>query len=849
MVAADSSGRRSAGAGPEAPAPRGPDRPPLAAIAMLSAAALGYEILLMRLFSIIQWHHFAAMMISVALLGYGAAGSFVALARRRLLERYAQVVVGAAALFGVLAMAGFLLAQRLAFNPLELLWDPLQPLRLVAVYALLLPPFFCAATALCLTFTRFGTEAPRVYSFDILGAGAGCLASIGALFVLAPAEALRAVGVLGLLAAGMAWWSLGMGRHRAWAAVLAGLLALTLGLPDELFRLRPSPYKDLSQTLQVAGARIVAERSSPLGLVTVVESPRVPFRHAPGLSLAAPAEPPPQLGVFVDGDGPSALTRHDGRREPLAYLDHLSSALPYHLMDRNAGPRVLVLGAGAGADLLQAMAGGARSIDAVELDPLVVDLVQQRFGSFSGRPYSAPGVRVHIGEARGFVARHGERFDLITVALLDAFGASSAGLYALAESYLYTTEAIGTYLDRLEPAGLLAITRWMQLPPRDTLKLFATAVAALERRGVADPGRQLALVRSWRTATLVVKASPFDAAEIAALREFCRARSFDVVHFPGITPGEVNRFNVLEPPDLEQGVQALLGPARADFIERYKFAIEPATDDRPYFFRFFRWQTLPELLALEGQGGLALLEWGYPVLVATLLQALVASALLILLPLVVQARRGGTRGPAWRTHGRIAIHFGALGLAFMFVEMAFIQRFVLFLAHPLTAVAVVLCGFLVFAGLGSRFAGRLQPGARSPGQRPVGRAVAAIAALSLLYLAALPSIFGLAMPLPDAARIMLSLALIAPLAFAMGIPFPTGLARLAHAARQAPVEGKGKDDAVSESETMIPWAWGVNAFASVVAAILATLLAIHLGFAVVVAAAVLLYVVAAMTSP
>lgn len=831
MVAVEPSTKRLARGEPHAPVWRGADRPPLAAIAMLSAAALGYEILLMRLFSIIQWHHFAYMMISVALLGYGAAGSFVALARRRLLGHYGQVVVAGAALFGVLAVAGFLLAQRLAFNPLELLWDPLQPLRLVAVYGLLLPPLFCAATVLCLTFTRFGGDAPRVYSFDIIGAGAGSLAIVGALFVLTPTDALRAIGALGLLAAAVA--VRGLGRRLAPSAVLAGALVLLFGLPDDLFRLRLSPYKDLSQTLQIAGTRVVAERSSPLGLVTVVESPRVPFRHAPGLSLSAPAEPPPQLGLFVDGDGPSALTRYDGRNEPLAYLDHLTSALPYHLM---AGPRVLVLGAGAGADVLQAMVGGARAIDAVEIDPLVVDLVQKRFGDFSGRPYSAPGVRVHIGEARGFVARHGERFDLIAVALLDAFGASSAGLYALAESYLYTTEALGTYLDRLEPAGMLAITRWMQLPPRDTLKLFATAVAALERRGVADPGRQLALIRGWRTATLVVKASPFDAAEIAALREFCRTRSFDVVHFPGIAPGEANRFNVLEPSDFEPGVQALLGPHRAAFVERYKFAIEPATDDRPYFFRFFRWQTLPELLALKEQGGLPLLEWGYPVLVATLLQALVASAVLILLPLAIQARRAGGSGSAWRTHGRVGAYFGALGLAFMFVEMAFIQKFMLFLAHPLYAVAVVLCAFLVFAGLGSRYAQRLRPGADSPWRkRPVVRAVVVIGALSLLYLAALPSIFRVLMPLPDAARIALSIALIAPLAFAMGIPFPTGLARLAQMA--------------GEGEALIPWAWGINACASVVAAILATLLAIHLGFALVVATAVVLYTIAAAVSP
>ncbi|HJW11787.1 MAG TPA: hypothetical protein VJ598_08370, partial [Albitalea sp.] len=204
MVGLDPSTRRLAGGEPDAPVRRGPDRPPLAAIATLSAAALGYEILLMRLFSIIQWHHFAYMMISVALLGYGAAGSFVALARRRLLDRYAQVVVAAAALFGVLAVAGFLLAQRLAFNPLELLWDPLQPLRLVAVYGLLLPPFFCAATALCLTFTRFGGDAPRVYSFDIIGAGAGSLAILAALYAVAPVDALKLIGALGLAAAAVA---------------------------------------------------------------------------------------------------------------------------------------------------------------------------------------------------------------------------------------------------------------------------------------------------------------------------------------------------------------------------------------------------------------------------------------------------------------------------------------------------------------------------------------------------------------------------------------------------------------------------------------------------------------------
>jgi len=800
-------------------------QPPLAAIAMLSAAALGYEILLTRLFSIIQWHHFAYMMISVALLGYGAAGTFVALARRALLVRYTQVFVGGAALFGVLAVAGFLLAQQVAFNPLEMLWDPQQPVRLLAVYGLLFVPFFCAATALCLTFTRFGDQSPRIYSFDILGAGAGSLAILAALFALSPTDALLAVGAMSLAASAVAAFGLGLRPRVLAVALLGGAIALPFVVPADWLRLRASEYKDLSQTLQIPGTRIVAERSSPLGVVTVVESPSVPFRHAPGLSLNAPEEPPPQLGVFVDGDGPSALTRHDGRREPLAHLDYLTSALPYHLLSR---PRVLVLGAGAGADVLQAIYHDPRAVDAVELNPQIVDLVQDRFGDFSGRPYGLPGVRVHIAEARGFVSRQENRFDLIEVALLDAFGASSAGLYALSESYLYTVEALDAYLDRLEPGGMLAVTRWINLPPRDVLKLFATAAAALERRGVAEPGRQLALIRSWKTATLLVKNGEFTAAEIAALRKFSQERSFDADYFPGILPGEGNRHNVLEPSWFHDGALALLGPTRATFIERYKFAIAPATDDRPYFFHFFRWGTLPELLALKAQGGLPLLEWGYPVLIATLLQALVASLVLIVLPLMIGARRAGETEPPRPGRSSIALYFAAIGFAFMFIEIAFIQKFILFLAHPLHAVAVVLCAFLVFAGLGSRHSARLLPTAGDRAPRPAVWAIAAIGGLSLIYLFALPAIFRQLMSLPDPARIAISIVLIAPLAFAMGMPFPLGLARL-----------------VPDAEALIPWAWGVNACASVIAAILATVLAIHLGFGAVVVLAVLLYAVAA----
>jgi SAM-dependent methyltransferase len=461
--------------------------------------------------------------------------------------------------------------------------------------------------------------------------------------------------------------------------------------------LHPSEYKELSQALAVKGTRVVAELSSPMGLITVVESPVIPFRHAPGMSLNAVMEPPPQLGIFNDGDGPSALTHYDGRREPLAYLDELTSALPYHLLER---PRVLVLGSGAGADVLQALYHRAHAIDAVELNPQLIDLVQFRFAAFSGAPYSESGIRVHIGEARGFIAGHSDRFDLIQVALVDAFGASSAGLYALSESYLYTVEALQEYLDHLEPGGMLAITRWVNLPPRDALKLFATAVEALERRGVGQPAQQLALVRGWKTATLLVKGSAFTQPEIAALKTFCRTRSFDVAYYPGIEAGEANRYNVLERPDFHDGALALLGAEREAYLARYKFNIVPASDDRPYFFQFFKWSTLPELLALRERGGLPLLNW-YLVLIAALTQAVLVAWCSSCFhcgssdtpPAMARGRHGRDRDDDVIRCHRSGVHVR---------QIAFIQSSSPLLAHPLHAVAVALCASLVFAGLGSR---------------------------------------------------------------------------------------------------------------------------------------------------
>ena len=779
----------------------------LAAVFLLSAAAIALEILLMRMFSIEQWHHFAYMIISVALLGYGASGTFLCFARERLLARFPAAFAALAGLFGISAPAAFAIAARVPLNTLEIVWDGTQQLYQLAVSGLLATPFFFAASAIGLTLAR--GDVFRVYLSDLVGAGLGAFAIVAALFALTPADAMLAIGSLGFLAAALGSWDRSVRRPVAAVLVLAALV-----LPLGWVVPKPSPYKELSLALRVPGTRVIAELSSPLGRLTVARSPTVPFRHAPGLSLAARAVPPEQLGVFTDGGAMTAITRYDGNPGPIAYLDFQSAALPYHLLE---SPSVLILGAGGGADVLLSRLHGARAIDAVELNPQMVDLVRGDFAEFAGGIYASPGTSVHAAEGRSFVASTDLRFELIQVALLDSFSAAAAGMHALNENTLYTVEAFQGYLDRLAPGGILAITRWLKLPPRDSLKLFATAIEALERRGIEDPGQRLVLIRSWRTTTLLVRNRAFAADDIARVRVFLRDRSFDAAFLPGMGDGEANRYNVLDEPYLFEGARALLGPDRDRFLEDYKYDVVPATDDRPYFFHFLKWRGLAEALS-KGGGGLALVEWGYLILLAALVQATAASAVLIVLPLA--ARRLEKPGLG------VAIYFFGLGLAFLFIEIAFIQKFVLFLGHPLYAVAVVLSAFLVSAGLGSGFAPRLE---RWYGNGAIPIAVTGIGAVAVLYLAGLPPLLGWLAPLPQAFKVAAALGLVAPLGFFMGMPFPLGLARIQ-----------------ARSPDLVPWAWGINGCASVISAVLATVVAVHLGFTAVVALAVALYITAAL---
>ena len=384
---------------------------PAAAIATLSSATLALEVLLVRSLSIILWHQFAAMVISMALLGYGMSGTVLSLAAVRM-EPMARLmfVIGALG-FALLVPASVSMAGTLPLNVLELVWDPRQSGYLILLYLLLSLPFACAAIAIGLALTVARRSVGAVYRSDLLGAAVGAIGIIGALFLLPIASCLKVIAALAGIAALLA-----MPTART-AAAVALVLATVALWPAPWLTPQPSPYKELSQALRVPGARIAAERSSPLGQLTVVESPHVPFRYAPGLSLNATVEPPEQLGVFTDAGGMTAITRFDGRLAPLAYLGQQTSALALAL---RPGSRVLVLGAGGGADVLLALRFNADRIDAVELNPQLVGLVQGPFASFAGDLYRHPRVRVHLGEARHYAEVSRDRYDVVLISLLDS---------------------------------------------------------------------------------------------------------------------------------------------------------------------------------------------------------------------------------------------------------------------------------------------------------------------------------------------------------------------------------------------------------------------------------------------
>ncbi|MES9853770.1 MAG: hypothetical protein ABW170_18285 [Candidatus Thiodiazotropha sp. L084R] len=787
---------------------------------------MSYEILLMRLFSIIQWHHFAYLVIALALLGYGISGSLLFLQQRVALRHYNLIYVALILLFALSSVGCFLLAQSIKFNIEELFWDPTQIAYLTMIFLILALPFTFAASAICMTFMNHqAQEIAKIYAADLIGAGFGALAILFAMYHLMPEKILIAISLIAILAALIAIWETATNQKLFLHLVALGVIALLLFIIPDV-TMNYSQYKGLAQTLKVKGAQIIDQRASPMGHLTLVINNEVPLRHAPGLSLTNTSEPLKQIGLFVDGDNMSAITRYPETIESLSYLDQTTSALPYHL---STPSEILVIGSGTGSDLLQANYHQIASIDAVELNPQIIELIKNDYADFAGPLYNNRSTHVYAKDARDFLLENRKQYDLIQIGLSDGATASSSGLYALNESYLYTLEAMQDYLSHLKPDGMLSITRWLKLPPRDSLKLFATAHQALELQQLQEIDKRLLMIRNWQTSTLLVKNGLFTKSELIQVENFCRERLFDQAYHHQLKVSESNRYNLLNKPIFYEATHQIVSGNSDLLFDNYKFNLQPATDDRPYFHHFFKWQSFKEALKLRGSGGMPLVEWGYVVLLLSLGITTLLSALLIILPLIYMPRSASTVTKT-ATSGSVLAYFAFIGLAFLLIEIGIIQKFQLFLHHPIYAITASLCAFLCFSGLGSYLSERLRY--RQSHQQIALKAIITLCTISLIYLVLLPLLFDLLSHLSMTMKIITSILLIAPMAICMGMPFPLALAAM----KQGQTE-------------LIPWAWGINGYASVISASLSTVIAIQFGFKAVLIFAIILYLASLVVFP
>ena len=770
----------------------------------LSAATLMYELALTRVFAVGQGYHFAFLSLSLALLGFGASGAWLA---RDAGRAPAEKRLGPLAAAAGAAIAGsYLVTNELPFDAYTLAWDRRQFLLLALNYGALLVPFLLSGLATGLSLSAWPAATSRLYAASLAGSAAGSLAALGALAALGGAGTIFAAASVAWLAAGaFAWAGPAPGRARSllWLGVLTVLLGLAVRTPARL-DVRLSPYKPLSYALRYPGARISFQRWNAYSRLDVVESQGV--RSAPGLSLRYPGQPPEQIALTVDGGDLSAITRSPSGDEA-GFLQALQGSLPHRL---RPGADVLVLDPRGGLELLLALRLGARRVEAVVPNPLVLDAVRGQYDDYAGHVYSDRRVRVQVAGTRAYLARAPARFDLVVVALTQAYRPVTAGSYALGEQYLYTVESFQAALRALAPDGLLVVQGWLQSPPTETVRLLTLAGAALQRLGVADPRPHVVACRDWALATVLVRRTPFAPEELALVRQACQEGAFDLIAAPDLTPPEANRYHLLASAAEYQVYAQVLDPqARPETVRSCPYDVSPTTDERPFFGHTFRLQQLPAAWQRLGRSVEPFGGGGYLVLLALLALALVASAALVGFALA-RARRQAPPAP-------VMAYFLLIGGGYITVELVLMQRCILLLDQPTYAFVAVMATLLLASGLGSTVSRRL----------PLAPVLGLLALLIGALAWAWPLLAAALLGAPLAARVLAVAGLVAPIGLLMGVPFPAGMSRL--------VCGRGGGVAA---------AWAVNGCASVLGSILVTVAVLAQGFAPVLSAGGLAYLLA-----
>lgn len=771
----------------------------VAGLFLSAAGSLAFEISLTRIFAVQQFHSFAFVVVSLAVVGTAASGLVLALWPRP--DSLARLALAAA----VSMSLAYLTINFVPFDSYMILWDRRQIATLLLYFVMASLPFFFVgwATGACLA--EAGERAYLPYAASLTGAGMGCVAALGAHRIHGAEAGLGAAVGLALL--GAAAFSR---RRLAMSAIALGAVAVAMvGFnPPEFVKLRLSPYKPLSGALLAQDARQTIILYGTAERLDAIESDSI---HVyPGLSLNATLPLPSQAALYIDGDGPWPVTPiAEGSPEARDLARHLPAGLAYLL---RPGAETLILEPGGGLEALAALSLGARSVSVAFDEPLALEALQGRYLTFSRSLVQHPRVSVIDRSTRGAL-RVGGDFNLVHFALSRPYRPINAGAYSLSEEYTLTVESMVDALSRLDEDGLLIISAWLGTPPSEETKLFATVLAALRELGADQPRGQVLGYRGMRTATVLAGRKAFTSEELTIARNFLEDNGFDPIVLPGLKPGELNRFNRL-PEDTYHALFETLLTDPAGLERAYAFDIRPPVDGRPYFFHFFRWGQVPEVIRRLGTTWEPFGGSGYLVLIVLLGIMAVISLPLAIVPRVLLIRRGGLPSPEMS----VLVYFAALGAGYLLVEIPLIQQLTLLLDRPSTALAIVLFTLLIASGLGSL---------ASP-KGDARFATTMLVIVLLITLLVLPAVIHAALGWPFPARVVLSMLVCVPVGFLMGIPFAAGLRSLS---RKAP--------------GFVAWAWAINGAASGVSGVIAAMIGLTWGLRAAMSAGLLAYSLAA----
>ena len=797
------------------PVPSSPIRSPLLfAVFLVSLSSLAFEVLLTRVFAISQWNHLGFMVISIALMGFAGAGTFLNLLQARDGGRSGSLASAEAPailslFYAAAVILAFLVLNRLPLDYFRLPVEPVQIFYLLVAYGLLSIPFFFAGLVICAAYSLVPEKTGIAYFTTMSGSACGAMLPAALLPFIDEGRLIVVAALVPLLtffpllrAAARSLRSVRVifrgttGRLLAAAAVITGTAALLITAAPQTVAVHPSPYKAQAQILQLPDSRITETRNSINGLTTTVSSPYM--RFAPGLSLKFGGELPPQTAVYRDGDNQLVLYTDMTPRS----AEFAAFTLPYAGYRLVSVPaNVLVIQNGGGLGMACATAAGSRRITLVDSHPEQARITAEQYR-----------IPVVSQTPRHFLSRTTDSYDVIQV---ETWGTSLPGSAALRQEYLLTIDALSAYLDRLSENGVIIISRRLLLPPSDLLRLWSTAAEALERTGIAQPETHLAVLRNWDTYVMLVSRRPLHADE--ELVRFTEDRNFDWVYRYDKRLEWSNRFYIFDAPYHSLAVERLSEAYREGretaFFDAYFMDIRPQTDNRPFPNRFLKWQRLKETYRATGSRMYTLLLSGEIVVAVIFLEAGLLSIVLLALPFVA-LRKADTRPGAAEM-----LYFLSLGIGFMFVELYFIKQLVLLYGDPVVSFTVVLTGMLVFSGVGGFFSQRLT-------ERALVVSLVLLVILLALVAPATAWLTQAILPYPVPMHFAIGLAWLAVPGVLTGLPFPLAMRHLL------------------KTPSSRAYAWTTNGCASVLASIAAAQLALSRGIAAIVIGAAAVYGVA-----